>query len=82
MPIAKLPDVAGLLQLHNAHGDSAVISLYGAQLLSWQTVDGCEHLYCTPEPSLKTGASIRGGVQALPLAIPGSRSGQRRGAST
>jgi len=34
LPIAKLPDVAGLLQLHNAHGDSAVISLYGAQLLS------------------------------------------------
>lgn len=67
MPIAKLPDVAGLLQLHNAHGDSAVISLYGAQLLSWQTADGREHLYCTPEPSLKTGASIRGGV---PVCFP------------
>jgi glucose-6-phosphate 1-epimerase len=67
LPIAKLPDVAGLLQLHNAHGDSAVISLYGAQLLSWQTADGSEHLYCTPEPSLKTGASIRGGV---PVCFP------------
>jgi len=67
LPTAKLPDVAGLLQLHNAHGDSAVISLYGAQLLSWQTADGSEHLYCTPEPSLKSGASIRGGV---PVCFP------------
>lgn len=67
MPTAKLPDVAGLLQLHNARGDSAVISLYGAQLLSWQTADGRAHLYCTPEPSLKPGASIRGGV---PVCFP------------
>lgn len=67
MPTTHLPDVAGLLHLRNANGDHASISLYGAQLLSWQTADGREHLYCTPLPAVKTGASIRGGV---PVCFP------------
>ena len=67
MPTTHLPDVAGLLHLRNAHGDSASISLYGAQLLSWKTAEGREHLYCTPMPSVKPGASIRGGV---PVCFP------------
>lgn len=67
MPTTHLPDVAGLLHLRNAHGDNASVSLYGAQLLSWQTADGREHLYCTPLPAVKAGASIRGGV---PVCFP------------
>lgn len=67
MPTTHLPDVAGLLQLRNAHGDSAIISLYGAQLLSWSSADGREHLYCTPQPAVQPGASIRGGV---PVCFP------------
>lgn len=64
---APLPDVAGLLHLTNTHGDSATISLYGAQLLSWKTADGREHLYCTPETTVREGASVRGGV---PVCFP------------
>jgi len=67
VPTTHLPDVAGLLHLRNAHGDNASVSLYGAQLLSWQTADGREHLYCTPLPAVKAGASIRGGV---PVCFP------------
>jgi glucose-6-phosphate 1-epimerase len=53
--------------LRNAHGGSAIISLYGAQLLSWKSADGREHLYCTPQPAVQAGASIRGGV---PVCFP------------
>lgn len=67
MTTSLLPDVAGLLHLSNAHGDSAVISLYGAQLLSWKTADGREHLYCTPEMAVRPGAAVRGGV---PVCFP------------
>ncbi|WP_034301640.1 D-hexose-6-phosphate mutarotase [Herbaspirillum sp. RV1423] len=67
MPTSMLPDVAGLLHLTNTHGDSAAISLYGAQLLSWTTADGREHLYCTPHSTVGAGAAIRGGV---PVCFP------------
>jgi glucose-6-phosphate 1-epimerase len=58
---------AGLIHLRNRSGDSAVISLFGGQLLSWQTADGHEHLYCSPRALRQTGAPIRGGV---PVCFP------------
>lgn len=58
---------AGLIQLRNAAGERAAISLYGAQLLSWQDAAGCELLYCSPQPLAKPGAPIRGGV---PVCFP------------
>jgi glucose-6-phosphate 1-epimerase len=58
---------AGIIHLHNRHGDSATVSLFGAQLLSWKTVDGSERFYCTPMSLVKPGAPIRGGV---PVCFP------------
>ena len=48
-------------------GSSAVVAEQGAQLLSWKTADGREHLYLSPA-SLRDGQSaIRGGV---PVCFP------------
>lgn len=48
-------------------GSSAVVAEQGAQLLSWKTADGREHLYLSPA-SLRDGhAAIRGGV---PVCFP------------
>jgi len=64
-----LPDIAGLIKLENAQGETAVISRYGAQLLSWKNADGRELLYCSPIPAeqIKAEAAIRGGV---PICFP------------
>jgi len=64
-----LPDHAGLLELRNARGEKAIISIYGAQLLSWKTAEGRELLYCSPltASEMKPGAAIRGGV---PVCFP------------
>lgn len=48
-------------------GSSVVVAEQGAQLLSWKTADGREHLYLSPA-SLRDGhAAIRGGV---PVCFP------------
>jgi glucose-6-phosphate 1-epimerase len=68
IPQHELTDApAGLIRLRNRNGDSAVISLFGGQLLSWKTADGHEHLYCSPLSLCQPGAPIRGGV---PVCFP------------
>jgi glucose-6-phosphate 1-epimerase len=57
----------GVVELVLADGSRARISRYGAQLLSWQTADGREHLYLSPNATLDGSSSIRGGV---PLCFP------------
>lgn len=55
------------IQIDLPQGDRAIISLYGAQVLSWQTPDGKEHFYLSTK-SVKDGSSaIRGGV---PVCFP------------
>lgn len=48
-------------------GSSAVVAEQGAQLLSWKTADGCEHLYLSPASQRDGQAAIRGGV---PVCFP------------
>lgn len=48
-------------------GDRVVAALHGAQLLSWQTSDGAEHLYLSPQAVFDGHSAIRGGV---PLCWP------------
>lgn len=43
-------------------GDSAVIALQGAQVLSWRTADGRERLYLSPKAVFDGTVAIRGGV--------------------
>jgi len=58
---------AGLIRLRNLAGDSAVINLYGGQLLSWRTANGGERLYCSQMLPTKPGGPTRGGV---PICFP------------
>jgi glucose-6-phosphate 1-epimerase len=55
-----------MVHLCNAAGDTAEVSLYGAQVLSWSPATGGEQLYCSPAPEVP-GRAIRGGV---PVCFP------------
>ena len=55
------------MQISNAAGDTAIVSLYGAQVLSWRTASGDEHLYCSPQADVVSGRATRGGV---PICFP------------
>ncbi|KAF1045723.1 D-hexose-6-phosphate mutarotase [Xylophilus sp.] len=48
-------------------GDRAVVLPHGAQVVSWQTSDGAERLYLSPQAVLDGQAAIRGGV---PVCFP------------
>ena len=58
---------AGLIHLRNSGGEQVIISLYGAQVLSWQSAGGHERLYCSPVLPDQAGPAIRGGV---PVCFP------------
>jgi glucose-6-phosphate 1-epimerase len=59
-------NAAGIVSLSNAAGDTAAISLRGAQALSWSPVAGGEQLYCSRIPVVP-GRAVRGGV---PVCFP------------
>ena len=54
------------LRLHHACGDSVLVALHGAHILSW-TSGGVERLYLSPEAIFDGATAIRGGV---PLCFP------------
>lgn len=43
-------------------GDRVVVALHGAHVLSWQTADGVERLYLSPQALFDGQGAIRGGV--------------------
>lgn len=55
------------VSLHNAAGDEAVVSLHGAQLLSWVPQGRGEQLYSSPLSQAAAGKALRGGV---PVCFP------------
>jgi glucose-6-phosphate 1-epimerase len=55
------------IKLSNASGDSAIVSLYGAQVLSWCTASDSEQLYCSSQTDTVAGRAIRGG---MPICFP------------
>ena len=55
------------LRLNGPQGSSAVISKLGAQVLSWITPDGREHLFLSDKAIFDGSVSIRGGI---PVCFP------------
>jgi glucose-6-phosphate 1-epimerase len=55
------------VELALPRGDRAIVTLHGAQLLSWTTADGQERLYLSPKAVFDGRGAIRGGV---PLCFP------------
>lgn len=60
-PFGQLPAV----QLTAADGARASVTLYGAHLVSWQSADGKEHLFCSTRSALDGSRAIRGGVPVI-----------------
>lgn len=55
------------ITLTNAAGDTAVVSLYGAHVVSWKTARAGEQLYCSDIATIANGRSIRAGI---PVCFP------------
>jgi glucose-6-phosphate 1-epimerase len=60
-PFGQLPAV----QLTTADGARAIVTLYGAHLVSWHSADGKEHLFCSTRSALDGSGAIRGGVPVI-----------------
>ena len=44
-------------------GDSCMVALHGAHVLSWMTADGVERLFLSPDARFDGQSAIRGGVE-------------------
>ena len=61
VPFGQLPAV----QVTAADGAQAIVTLYGAHLVSWKSADGKEHLFCSARSALDGSKAIRGGVPVI-----------------
>ena len=53
------------LEITGAGGARAIVTLFGAHLVSWTTADGAEQLFCSQRSSLDGSRAIRGGVPVI-----------------
>lgn len=53
------------VQIRGADGATAIVTLYGAHLVSWRSADGAERLFCSSRSALDGSAAIRGGVPVI-----------------
>lgn len=61
VPFGQLPAV----QVSAADGAQAIVTLYGAHLVSWKSAGGTEHLFCSASSALDGSRAIRGGVPVI-----------------
>lgn len=60
-PFGQLPAV----QVTAPDGAQAIVTLYGAHLVSWKSAGGAEHLFCSAQSALDGSRAIRGGVPVI-----------------
>jgi glucose-6-phosphate 1-epimerase len=60
-PFGQLPAV----HITAADGARAIVTLYGAHLVSWQSADGRERIFCSARSALDGSRAIRGGVPVI-----------------
>jgi glucose-6-phosphate 1-epimerase len=53
------------VQITAADGARAIITLYGAHLVSWNSADGAQQLFCSKRSTLDGSRAIRGGVPVI-----------------
>lgn len=53
------------VQITSADGASALVTLYGAHLLSWTSADGAQHLFASDLSARDASRAIRGGVPII-----------------
>jgi glucose-6-phosphate 1-epimerase len=74
-PFGQLPAV----QVTAADGAQAIVTLYGAHLVSWKSAGGKEHLFCSARSALDGSKAIRGGVPVIFPQFNERGSGMRHG---
>ncbi len=67
------------VHIRSQDGASAIVSLYGAHVLSWQTADGRERLFCSKHSKLDGSKAIRGGIPLIFPQFAEQGTGQRHG---
>jgi glucose-6-phosphate 1-epimerase len=60
-PFGQLPAV----HITAADGARAVVTLYGAHLVSWKSADGEERIFCSAKSAMDGSRAIRGGVPVI-----------------
>jgi glucose-6-phosphate 1-epimerase len=60
-PFGQLPAV----QVTAADGAQAIVTLFGAHLVSWKSADRKEHIFCSAKSALDGSRAIRGGVPVI-----------------
>ena len=81
MTVVSLVDYGNLpaVQLTAADGACAIITLYGAHLVSWRSADGRERLFCSALSHLDGSRPIRGGVPVIFPQFAARGDGMRHG---
>lgn len=81
MAAITMVDVGALpaVRLEGRDGAAAIVTLYGAQLVSWKTADGQERIFCSTKSSLDGSRAIRGGVPVIFPQFAARGNGMRHG---
>ncbi len=53
------------VRIASGDGAAAIVTLYGAHLVSWNTADGAERLFCSVKSAMDGSRAIRGGVPII-----------------
>lgn len=67
------------VRISAAGGAEAIVTLYGAHLISWKTGDGRQRLFCSKKSALDGSRAIRGGVPVIFPQFAERGSGMRHG---
>ena len=67
------------LRITSIDGAEAIVTLYGAHLVSWKTADGAERLFCSASSAMDGSGAIRGGVPVIFPQFAARGSGMRHG---
>lgn len=67
------------VRIRSADGAQAIVTLYGAHLVSWQGADSAERLFCSAASKLDGSRAIRGGVPVIFPQFAERGSGMRHG---
>ena len=67
------------VRIEGPDGAAAIVTLYGAHLVSWITSDGQERIFCSAKSSLDGTRAIRGGVPVIFPQFAARGTGMRHG---
>ena len=67
------------VRIEGPGGAAAIVTLYGAHLVSWKTADGQERIFCSAKSSLDGSRAIRGGVPVIFPQFAARGTGMRHG---